>query len=122
MTAIQFTDHFTDHIVQIQTVFYIWKQDCILFFDRFPVYSMHILYIESITVGTPCLIEDLCPFFRIIGSNLHIGKVDSFTKIRFAGRDIGYIKFSSFIEKSFFTAGSYRHGSTIGNDIFFLFL
>ena len=120
MAAIQFANHFTDHIIQIQTSLHVRKKNGIFFFDRFPVHAMHVLHIETITVSTPCLIEYLCPFFRIIHRNLHIGKIDSITQINTAGRYVGHIDLSSFIEKSLFTSRCNRHGGSVSNSFFLL--
>ena len=81
---------------------------------------MHIFHIEAVTESTPCLIEYLCPFFRIISCNLHVRKIHSFAQISLTQRNIGHIDLPSFVEQCFFTAGSYGHRSTVGNTFFFL--
>ena len=44
----------------------------IFFFNRIPVYSMHIFQIESVTESPPCFIEYLSPFLTVINGSNHI--------------------------------------------------
>ena len=114
-------DHLTDDIVQIQTGLCIGKQYGIFSLDSFPVHTMHIFEIEAIPVSTPCFIEYLCPFLRIIDCDFHIRQVDGFTQVCLTGRNIRHIKRTVLKENSLFATRLHTHRSAVGNNFFFLF-
>ena len=120
MTTVQFADHFTDDVVQIQTCLGIWDKHLIFCFDRIPIYPMHILYIETIAISPPCLIKNLRPFLRIIDRNLHIRQVHRITQVCLSRRNIRHIKSITFEEEHFLATGFDTHRSAIGHHVFLL--
>ena len=120
MPAVKLTNHLSNDIVQVETRLCIRQQNRIFLFDCFPIHTMHILQIKTITISTPGLIEDLRPLLGIIYRNGHIIHIDRRTQISRSFRYSGYIKLVVLVEQSLLTTRSNRHHSTIGNRFFFL--
>ena len=83
---------------------------------------MHILQIETVTEGPPCLIENLCPFLRIIDRDFHIRQVHRIAQVCFSQRDICHIKSIILEEKRFLATGFDTHRSTVSHHVFLLLL
>ena len=50
-----------------------------------PVNTVHILQIETVTIGTPCLVKDLVPLLVVVDGGNHVVKVDSLAQVGLAG-------------------------------------
>ena len=82
---------------------------------------MHVLQIETIAEGTPCLVINLCPLLRIIDRHLHVGEVNRLFEIGLALRQIGYIKTIPLDKERLLATGIDAH-TAIGHLLLLLFL
>ena len=122
MATTYFANHFTDDVVQVEASLGVWYQHFVFFLDGLPVYAMHVFQVETIAVGTPYFIVNLCPFFGIIYMSHHILQADGILHISLSSREVAHEHLSTLREECLLAAWSKAERCTFGHGFFFLSL